>query len=130
MPVAGNASAIAVVASARASGKRIGTVQRNEARMFALELVRDPIYRENLLRAMRDRTVPAAVEIRILEYAYGKPTERVEVGKPGEFDDELEELSSEALVQRARLIVETLESSRQAHERLLALQAARSEDTP
>lgn len=98
--------------------------------MFALELVRDPIYRENLLRAMRDRTVPAAVEIRILEYAYGKPTERVEVGKPGEFDDELEELSSEALVQRARLIVETLESSRQAHERLLALQAARSEDTP
>lgn len=91
----------------------IHKASRNEARIFALALVRDPVYRQNLMKAMRDRTVPAAVETTILAYAYGKPTERVEVGRPGDFED-LEDLSDEALLHRSRMIVGVLEGDEQA----------------
>jgi hypothetical protein len=88
-------------------GGRTLAASRNEARIFALGLVRDAQYRANLLKAMRERTVAPAVEVAILAYAYGKPTERVEVGRPGEFN-ELDEMSPEALLARAQLIAAAL----------------------
>ena len=88
----------------RISGGRAAAAQRNEARIFALQVVRDPVYRKNLLLAAQQRTLAPAVETTLLAYAYGRPTERVELGRPGAFD-ELTDLSTSDLAARARLIV-------------------------
>jgi hypothetical protein len=100
---------------------------RNEARLFALAIVRDPEYRNNLMSAMRDRTVPAAVENTILAYAYGKPTERVEVGKPGEFE-ELDDLSDAALLAHGQLLLGVLAGEPKALEQYAGLQAQRKRE--
>jgi len=87
----------------RLGESRLAYAQRNEARLFALAIVRDKEYREALLKAARDRTLPAAVETTLLAYAYGKPTERIELGRPGAFED-LTSLSPSELAQRARAL--------------------------
>jgi hypothetical protein len=87
---------------------RSSYAQRNEARLFALQIVRDRAYREALLKAARARTLPAAVETTLLAYAYGRPTERVELGRPGSFS-ELEGMSNKDLVLRARALSEAAE---------------------
>ena len=89
----------------RLGESRLAYAQRNEARLFALAIVRDKEYREALLKAARDRTLPAAVETTLLAYAYGKPTERIELGRPGAFED-LTSLSPSELAQRARTLAE------------------------
>jgi hypothetical protein len=91
----------------RIPSPRVALAQRQEARLFALMIVRDPVYRANLLVAAQTRTIAPAVEIALLAYAYGKPTERVEVGRPGDFSD-LEDLSPEQLAARAQALVNVL----------------------
>jgi len=66
---------------------RVGMTGRAEARMFALMIVRDPDYQQKLLKAARTRTLPPAIETLLWHFAYGKPTEHVELGRPGDFDD-------------------------------------------
>lgn len=78
---------------------RLGEARRNEARIFALQIVRDPAYRTNLLLAARNRTIPPGIESLLWHYAFGKPVETVEVGRIGESN--YEELSREALINRA-----------------------------
>jgi hypothetical protein len=79
---------------------RLTAVQRNEAKLFALQIVRDPLYRKNLLQAARERRLAPQVEVALLAYAYGKPTEHVEVGRPGDFGD-FSRMSEDELAERA-----------------------------
>jgi len=102
-------SGLRVRPSEQAPETRLTHSQRNEARTFALSIVRDPEYRANLLKAARTRTLPPAVEVVLLAYAWGKPTERVELGRPGAFDD-LSSLTTDELAQRARLLAEVASS--------------------
>lgn len=93
----------------RFSGTRLSKAQQNEARLFALVILRDPEYQRNLLAAARKRELPPAVETAIMAYGWGKPPDKVEVGKPGEFS-ELEDLSAEDLAQRAEALASVLRS--------------------
>jgi hypothetical protein len=66
------------------------TVQMRE---MAQRLVSDPAYWRKLRTDFRKRKVHPQVETTILAYAYGKPVDRIEVGRAGDFsklsDDEL-----------------------------------------
>ena len=66
---------------------RVGMTGRAEARLLALGILRDPVYLQRLYAAARARTLPPAIELALYHYAYGKPTEHMEVGRPGDFDD-------------------------------------------
>jgi hypothetical protein len=81
--------------------------KRSEVQTFARMVLRDPVYRAKLIEAARNRTLPPAVEVMLYAYAYGKPVERVEIGRPDDFSD-LEALSVEQLRERALRIVENL----------------------
>ncbi len=82
-----------VVESERIASNRTSYLQRNEARLFALEIVRDPTYRENLKKAALARKLHPSIEALVMHYAWGKPTERVELGRAGDFSDDLSNLS-------------------------------------
>jgi hypothetical protein len=92
-------------------------VRRSEARLFALQLIRDPEYRKNLLKALRARTLAPAVECMLYAYAYDKPPQRLEIGQPGDFE-ELEVLPEMFLLERARLLVAVMEGQPGALEAL------------
>lgn len=83
--------------------RRTSYLQRNEARLFALRIVRDKTYQDNLFAAARARKLHPSIEALIMHYAWGKPTERVELGAPGTFSD-LSELSTTELAERAKLV--------------------------
>jgi hypothetical protein len=88
-------------------GNRLSRAQKNEARLFALSVVRDPTYRQNLLRDARARKLAPALEITIMAYAWGKPADKLEISLP---QAELQELTNEQLLSRVREIGEALES--------------------
>jgi hypothetical protein len=90
-------------------GGQLSRAQKNEARLFCLNIVRNPAYREALLRDAIARKLPPPIELEILRHAWGKPPDRLEVGRPGDFA-ELEELSSEQLVERAQGVISLLRS--------------------
>lgn len=79
-----------------------------DARLYSLLIVTDPVYRENLLRAARSRILPPQMEVLLWHYAFGKPPDRVELGRPGEFGD-LRKMSTEQLALRARNLATILE---------------------
>lgn len=87
-------------------GGSLSRAQRNEARLFALTILRDPLYQQGLLAAARKRELAPAVEIAIMHYGWGKPPDKVEVGAPGAFD--LEDLPAAALADRAETLARTL----------------------
>ena len=87
--------------------ERLSGAQQNEARIFALRLVRDPVYRAVLLRDWRARKLHPAIEQMIYAYAWGRPPERIELGRIGE-SDELQHLSKEELAARARALAELI----------------------
>jgi hypothetical protein len=66
------------------------TLQIREA---AQRLVSDPVYWRKLRTDLRKRRVHPQVETTLLAYAFGKPVDRIEVGRAGDFskltDDEL-----------------------------------------
>jgi len=97
----------------------LSPVQKREAQLFALEVIRDPEYRANLKKAAIARTLAPAVEIRLLEYAYGKPPEKIELGRPGAFS-RLDDLGPEGLAERASLLVLALRGSEEAAAELAA----------
>ena len=82
---------------------------RAEAKNFALLILRDPTYRQNLIVRARAGTLAPAVEIALWHYAYGKPAERLEVGGPGAFGVEHENLTDRQLGDRIRLLAEIVE---------------------
>jgi hypothetical protein len=116
--------------------------QKREAQLYALAIVRDPEYRRNLLAAARARSLPPAVECMLMAYAWGKPADRVELGRPGAFGD-LHETPATELVSRLRALAAALDAEaalepldaqalrKQATDRAAAAcQAARTESMP
>jgi hypothetical protein len=54
------------------------------AQTFSIEVLNSAQYRESLLRRILMDELPAAVECKLMDYAWGKPVERVEhTGKNG-----------------------------------------------
>jgi len=92
------------------------SVPRSEARLFALQIVRDPGYRSRLMEKARAGRLPPPIEEMLWAYAYGRPPERMEIGPPGAFQ-ELEDLPMPALALRAKQVAEFLEIEAAAEER-------------
>lgn len=55
------------------------TEERLSAKDFCLHVVQSKEYRESIIRRVHLDALPSQVEIRLLEYAYGKPVDRLEV---------------------------------------------------
>ena len=90
-------------------GRKVGSKNSvtNEARSFALEIVRSPEYRASLLQRVKSGTLAANIEAMLWAYAYGKPAERLEITNPGP-TAALAELSLAELAERADLISRVL----------------------
>src|SRR5262245_12272325 len=54
-PTAGSLALAPVSLEERSRGTRLSRAEKNEARLFALNIVRDPVYRANLMIAARRR---------------------------------------------------------------------------
>lgn len=89
------------------SPNRITAAGRAEAKQFCLRIVRDPRYAASFAERAFSGTLPAAVEVTMLHYAWGKPVEHIEVGLPQSSVD-LSELSDEQLAERAGMIADVL----------------------
>lgn len=68
------------------------------AKAISRDLLNSLEYRVSLIRRIESDTLPAAVECKLYEYAYGKPVDRVEVK---DTTSKLEEMTSEELEARA-----------------------------
>lgn len=101
----------------------LGRAQKNEARLFALTILRDPEYQAATLAAARRRELPPAIEQAIMHYGWGKPVAQMEVGAPGAFASELEELSTSDLAARAELLAATLRAMPTAEQKAAAAAA-------
>jgi hypothetical protein len=53
-------------------------VECESVESFARQILTSPEYRASLFRRIILGELPAAVELRLLDYAWGKPTERIE----------------------------------------------------
>jgi len=95
----------------------------NEARFFALSVVRDPTYRAGLRKRAQSGRLAPAVECLLFHYAYGKPAEHVEIGSPGAFA--LAEKTPAELAERARQLANALEAGEAAS--LIAAEEAAAE---
>lgn len=74
---------------------------RLTAKTLSRELLNSKQYRESLLRRIIMDELPAAVECKLMEYAWGKPIERVEVEDKTLRPDQLSTASPEQIEQRA-----------------------------
>jgi hypothetical protein len=92
---------------------RLTRAERDEARNFALLVLRDPTYRRNFLTRARIGKLAPAVEVALWHYGWSKPIERHEHGSAGEFES-LQELSIEELQARAALLHRSLGEAREA----------------
>lgn len=73
------------------------------ARDFSRAIVRSEEYRNSIRRRIAMDELPPAVEIRLLDYAYGKPVERMSLETTA---STLESLSAEALEERAMYLAD------------------------
>lgn len=80
------------------------------ARQLCLDILNSREYRESLHRRLITDTLPAQVECRLFEYAYGKPVDRVEVRTPRA--SALASLTPEQLRERALLISQKLAANK------------------
>ena len=74
-----------------------------EARVFARSLVNDPEYRKKLLEDLRARRLAPQLESMLWAYAWGKPPDRIEVGRIGE-EEALMGLSNDDLIARLEAV--------------------------
>lgn len=106
-------------------GRHVGSknVVSNEARAFALEIVRSEEYRASLMSRVRTGTLPPNIEAMLWAYAYGKPMDRLQVEHvvPGAA---LHEMSLAELGERAALIGKVLLEVGDAEAAVLADQMA------
>ena len=93
----------------KTGGRQKGTPNKAsaEARAVCATLLRDPTYRATLLARAHAGTLPPAVETMLWRYAYGKPTDIVDV-TVGAREENLRELSTEELLQRVDTVREQL----------------------
>ena len=74
------------------------------ARTLALEILNDPIYKENLIARAQDGELSPQMEQLLFHYAYGKPVEELNVSAE---DDNLADMSLDEL----RTYLQELEAS-------------------
>jgi hypothetical protein len=72
-----------------------------EFREFAKELIRDKDYRDGLMKRARAGKLAPPVEVSLLHYGAGKPTETVEINATHKTSEEISTMTDEQL--RARL---------------------------
>ena len=96
----------------------------SEARVLARQIVNDPLYRASLReRAIKGYLAPG-LESLLWAYAYGKPPERVELGRIGEADlNTIDRLTDQELAERAHELAAAL-----AEPEALAAPEATAED--
>lgn len=73
------------------------------AKALSRELLNSKQYRASLLRRILADDLPPAVECRLMDYAWGKPIEKVEVDDKRK---QLEQMSTQELRERAALLVD------------------------
>lgn len=83
------------------------------AKAISKDLLNSIEYRQSLIRRIETDTLPAAVECKLYEYAYGKPVDRVEVK---DVTANLEEMSSEELESRAMALATLARRMREGSE--------------
>lgn len=76
-------------------------LRKMTSRHLMREVLTSPEYLESVYRRIRNDTLPAAVEIRMHDYAYGKPVEKTEVK---DTTNRLEGMSLDQLEARAHLL--------------------------
>jgi len=90
----------------KSGGRKKGTPNKitAEVRAAATQLVDDPTYRRRLQSDLRKRSIAPAMETMLWHYAKGKPVDRQELGRPGEFSHlSKEELKAKLLEEAAKL---------------------------
>jgi len=85
--------------------KRLTLLQQNEAKSFALEIVRSEEYRHSVRVRAQAGTLPPAIEQMIWYYAYGKPVDKIQVVDPRAG---LGDMTPEELSERAELIKQVI----------------------
>jgi len=79
-----------------------------EVKALCAGLVDDPAYRKRLKADLRERKVAPAIEQMLWYFAYGKPTEQIQMsGNVGALPDGM---TRAELLERARALVRTIES--------------------
>ncbi len=93
----------------KTGGRQKGTPNKAtaEARSICTAILGDPTYRATLLVRAHAGTLPPAVETMLWHYAYGKPTDIVDV-TVGAREENLRELSTEELLERVDTVREQL----------------------
>jgi len=77
---------------------------------FAKSVINDPLYRARVKASAIRGTLDPRIEVLLWHYAEGKPTVRLELGRPGAFGaPDLDTLSNTELVERAKAIAGLLE---------------------
>lgn len=78
---------------------------------FFNKVMKDSAYQESFWLRARAGTLPAALEVRMWEYIFGKPVEKVEMQVS---KSDLHGLSNEELADRATKIAEALKTAKVA----------------
>jgi hypothetical protein len=94
--------------------RRLSIIERNEAKNFALEVVRSEEYRNSVWSRAKTGTLPPQVEIELWNRAYGKCPDKLEV--TGAAHAELAGLTTEQLAERAQLVSELLRQQAEAEQ--------------
>jgi hypothetical protein len=89
--------------TSKTGGRAKGTLNKatREAKVFCASVVDDPVYQANIRRRALAGELAPGIETMLWYYAKGKPVDRQEVGKPGEFshlsNEELKAILQEEL---------------------------------
>jgi hypothetical protein len=121
----------AAVDAERSTLTRNGYAERNEARLFALSIVRNDKYQKTLVQRAETGGLHPSIETKLWEYAWGKPTERVELS----ISEDMSSLPTGKLVERAKHIalrlaaIESEEASQLEEDKRKLVQAKLQEET-
>lgn len=92
-------------------GRPKGSLNRvtQQAREFARQFLDSEDYRASIERRIKNDALPGGVEVMLWYYAFGKPTDKIEVILEGA--DALHDMTEEQLAEAARVLsVEILEA--------------------
>lgn len=82
----------------------------SSAKSFAQAVLTSQNYRASIARRIQYDELPAAVEVKLWEYAYGKVVDKVEVTNT---TPRLEDMSLEELERNARLYLDVIKTARE-----------------
>lgn len=86
-----------------------------DAKAFARMVINSTQYRESIMRRILFDELPPAVETKLMDYAWGRPTERVEIT---DNRNRFEDMSSEQLEQHALYLASLLRQIQERDRRL------------